>query len=351
MSSTRLRTTAAALLAALTTGRVRDARADCAPDGFASTCIAADTFWAHPGRSPFFFVGPADTVRSGAVDAGVAMTYLARPIVLNVPSADPAGAEFEAVGSVWDATLLAAFGVTSAIEVDVAMPFTLHRAGVGVSPLTDQRITSISGSSIGDVRFGGAFRLAGSPRAVRDASNVLPSSLGSALAGRLDVALPTGDESTFSGERTIVVAPALSFALDGGRWFAGAELGARLRGVSALAGSRVGPQVVTALGVGAELLPERTLSLSLEAIALPTTVAQHRLAYVASAGQREVAGSGPALVPAEWLASLRTVLASRWTASLGVGGALPLFGAADLTAPRFRFVLSASHSFDLKASR
>jgi len=75
-------------------------------------------------------------------------------------------------------------------------------------------------------------------------------------------------------------------------------------------------------------------------MALPTTVAQHQLAYVAATGRREIVGSGTALVPAEWHASARVLFTPSLSASAGAGGALPFFGAADLTAPRFRFVLS-----------
>lgn len=326
----------------MTAASVRGARADCSSETHVSTCIVADAFWPHPGAGPFAFVAPADTTASGAAAGGLTATYVARPVVLTVPSADPAGAEFKAVGSMWNATALGAFGLAPWIEVDLALPFTLERSGVGVSPLTDQRTAPLSGSSLGDVRAGVAFRIL-SPAPV--------PALEPRLAARIDLALPTGDKGAFSGERTVVVAPAVSFAIEAGRLFAGAELGARLRGVGDLAGSRVGPQLLVALGAGAALLPERTLSVQLEAIALPTTVGQHQLAYVAATGRREVVGTGPALAPAEWLVSLRTSWASSFTASAGAGAALPLFGAADLTAPSFRLVLAASYSFGVSESR
>jgi hypothetical protein len=327
-----------AALATLTASSARIARADCAPANHLSTCIVADTFWPRAGVGPFAFVAPADTAARAQIAAGLAATYLARSIVLAVPSADPGGAEFDAVGSLWNVTLLGSLGVASGIEADVALPFALHRSGVGVSPLADQRITALTGSSFGDLRLGAAFRL------LRSASE---PALAHRVAARIELAVPTGDPSAFSRERTVVVAPSLSGEIEAGRWFAGAELGVRLRGVSDLAGARVGPQVLVAFGVGAALLAQRALAIQLEAIALPTTVRQDRLAYVSSAGQREVIGSGPALVPAEWLVSLcaRELFAPSWTASLGAGGALPLFGAADLTAPSFRLVLSTRYAF------
>jgi hypothetical protein len=338
----RLRTTAAVVLASATLACAPNARAECTADTHVSTCIAADTFWAHPAPGPFSFVAPADTLASGAIAAGLTATYVARPIVLDVPSADPAGAEFEAVASQLDATLLGAYGVAPGIEADVALPVTLARSGVGVSPLTDQRTTALSGSSFGDVRAGAAFRMLRAPP---------EQGLGFRVAARLDLALPTGDKQAFAGERTLVVAPAVSGVLESGRWFAGAELGARLRGANDLAGSRVGSQLLVALGAGASLLDQGALSVQIEAIALPTTAAQHQLGYVAASGQREVVGSGTALVPAEWLLSLRALFTPSISANAGAGGALPFFGASDMTAPRFRLVLALRFAFAASDAR
>jgi hypothetical protein len=319
--------------AALVAPRAR--AADCSPPNHLSTCIQADAFWPHPGAGRFAFVGSADTVAPGAVTLGFAATYLARPIVLDVPTADPSGAEVEAVGSMWDVALLGAVGISSALELDIALPLTLHRSGFGVSPLADQRLRPLSGAALGDIRLGGTLRLL--------RSGEEPSY---GLAARLDAVLPSGDDGAFSGEPSLAVVPAFSGEIRGGRWFAGAELGARLRPVSDLAGTRVGPELLIAVGAGAVLIPDDVLSVELEAQALPALSGQRELAFVPGEGQREAMGSNPLLMPAEWLASLRAGLTPEWAASLGAGGGLPLFGAGDLTAPSFRLVLRATYTLD-----
>jgi hypothetical protein len=311
------------------------AHADCTPPSHVSTCIDADTFWPHAGSGPFAIVGSAETLAPGAVGVGFVATYLARPIVLQVPSADPAGAEFRAVGSVWDATLLGALGLGSGFEAELALPMALYRSGTGVSALTDQQPTALAHWAMRDVRLGAALQLVHGP----------PDPMTYGLLGRVELALPTGDEASFSGDGSVVLIPSIAGRLRDGRFFGGAELGARLRGVNELAGTRVGSQLLIALGAGAALLPEERLSLALEAIALPSTLAQQQVAFVYADGQRQVVGTGPALVPAEWLASVRTAgLVRNWSASVGAGGALELFGAGDMTAPSFRFMLSLAYA-------
>jgi hypothetical protein len=207
---------------------------------------------------------------------------------------------------------------------------------VGISPLSDQRTTAHGGTTMRDVRLGLALRLLRPPT----------SADRSGLSARLELALPTGDESSFAGDRSLVAIPALSGELSLGIFFAGAELGARLRQVSELAGSRVGPQMLMAIGAGATLLSDDLLSVELEAVALPTTVSQDRVAFVAASGQRQTVGHGPALVPAEWLASVRTaaLFARTCSATIGIGGPLELFGAADLTAPSIRLLVSMTYA-------
>jgi hypothetical protein len=323
-------------------------RADCT--SHVSTCMDADTLWPRAGDGAFLLVAPPTTVSTGAAAMSLVTTYLARPVIFNVPSADPSGAEFEAVGSAWDATLLGALGIAPGFEADLAVPLTLYRTGVGVSPLSEQETRPLRRAAMRDVRLGVAVDFVGllergptdddEEEQGEDADQVAYRA-----AGRLEVALPTGDDGSFDGDQSIVVVPAISGELRAGRFFAGAELGARLRAVSELAGSRIGPQAVISVGAGASVIPGDALDVALEAIALPTTVAQEQVAYVAATGQRQRVGTAPALVPAECLFSARTAgLLPGWSARAGVGTSLRLFGAADLTAPSFRFVFSLTYT-------
>src|SRR4051812_8812259 len=90
------------------------ARAACDPG--LSTCIDADTFWPHAGPAYFSNVGgPALTPR-GAFGFGWIPTYLARPIVLLVPSTQTSGTEVTAAHYRLDATFLFSYGLTDRIE-------------------------------------------------------------------------------------------------------------------------------------------------------------------------------------------------------------------------------------------
>jgi hypothetical protein len=123
--------------------------------------------------------------------------------------------------------------------------------------------------------------------------------------------------------------------------YVGLEIGARVRPTTEVIGARVGPQLVTAVGVGYDFLPTRDLlTATLEAWALPTFSQQHALtvqpggAYVSSA-------DGQYIAPAEWQLSARTAPLPGGDLSIqaGGGGAIPLTGDTAITTPRFRFTL------------
>jgi hypothetical protein len=166
------------------------------------------------------------------------------------------------------------------------------------------------------------------------------------LTARFELALPTGDESSFAGDRSFVGIPSLSGDFRRGPFMAGAELGARIRKTSDLSGSRVGPELVIALGIGAELRESDKLSLHLEAIALPNLVAQEQLAFVPGTDERVATGSRPLLMPAEWQASIRTaeLFGGDASLSLGGGGSLGLTGESGITSPSYRFTLAIRYA-------
>jgi len=315
----------------------RPALADCAPPTHLSTCIEADTFWPRPGPASFAFVGATDTTARGRFGFGLVTTYLARPIVLLVPSAAPDGTEVTAVDHLWNTTFLFSYGLTERLEVGVALPLTLYRTGTGVSSIASQQTQPLSHTAMRDARVGASYRLLG--RAPADPPELF------ALAARMELALPTGAASSFAGDSSVVVMPSFAGDVRFDRFIAAAELGARIRKTSDLLGSRVGPELVTALGLGAELLANGALSTSLEAIALPTLVAQYDLA-LAGTSERVAASSRPPLVPAEWQASVRTaaLMNGDLSLSLGGGGPITFTGETGITTPKYRFVLSVRYA-------
>jgi hypothetical protein len=160
------------------------------------------------------------------------------------------------------------------------------------------------------------------------------------------VALPTGDEASFNGDRTAVAIPSLAAEFRRAMLVVGGEVGARLRGTSDLAGTRIGSQLAISFGMGSDLLPDRMLGILIEAIALPTLVDQHELSPVSPPSARSIVGDRRFLMPTEWLASLRTagLMSGNLSLSLGAGGSLGLTGESGATSPSFRAMLSVRYA-------
>jgi hypothetical protein len=313
------------------------ARAECVPRSHLSTCIDADTLWPHPGPAYFGFVGSTDTTEGGQVGFGLVTSYAARPLILMVPSTQPTGTEVPAVDDLWDMTFLFSLGLTDRIELGAALPMTLGRSGTGVSMLTSQVPSEIPRTTMRDVRLGATFGL--TPRASEYPGNAW------GVATRFELSLPTGDESSFAGDRSLVGAPSIAADFRSGPFMAAGELGARLRETSELAGSRVGSQVVIALGVGAQLRESDKLSLHLEAMALPSVVGQNELGLDGDTGKRIATASRSPLVPAEWQVSVRSaeLMNGDLSASLGLGSAIGL-GDSPVTAPSLRMIFAIRYA-------
>jgi hypothetical protein len=314
-------------------GSPSSARAACDPG--LSTCIDADTFWPHAGPAYFSNVGGTALTPHGAFGFGWITTYLTRPIVLLLPSTQTGGTEVTAVNYRLDATFLFSYGLTDRIEATLAVPVALYQTGTGISALTSQSSRSIDRTAMRDVRAGAAFALL-----------VPPPRGGFSLASRLELALPTGDESSFNGDRTTVMLPSFAAEYRRSGLVLGGEFGARLRGTSDLFGTRVGSQLAFSLGIGGEILSEDRLAVVLEAMILPTLVAQHELSPVVLNQDRAVSGDRNALMPTEWLASLRTaaLMSGDMAVSFGAGGSLGLTGESGATSPSFRLVLGLRYA-------
>jgi outer membrane protein OmpA-like peptidoglycan-associated protein len=302
------------------------ARAEgCQPSNGLSTCVDADNLWPHAGAGPFLSIGSTQTVPESKVSFGLVGSYLSRPIGLRVSSPDPAGATSYAIDNALDASFLFAVGITDRLELSAVAPITLFQNGDGLSGVLGTK-DEIPRSVIRDLRFGlalGILRrpLTGVPR-------------GAALTGRMDFAIPSASKGSFAGAATATAAPSLVFDYRLGRLDLSAELGARLRGESAVGNAVFGSQLSSAVGGSFDVLPAHLLTASAEVFALygfssQGTTAQDRL---------DGRASGHALVPAEWIvsASSAPLLGGDVMFTLGGGGTLPLSGEVGLTSPRVR---------------
>ena len=294
------------------------------------TCIDADTLWPHPGAARFQSVGATETTAPGEFAVGLIGTYLRKPIVLRAASPNPSGTDVPAIDHMVDANFLWAYGLTSDLEFSLAMPVTLFQNGTGVSAFTGSRTLDVPRTSVRDFRFGAAYAVL--PRARAFPGNPF------ALTTRLEVSAPVGDQDWFGGDRGFVLSPYVASDVRLGSFYAGAEVGARVRKTTNLAGARVGSQGFIALGAGYDILPAELLSAGLEAFALPTLVGQEDLSRDPDTQQIVAESASRKLVPAEWMATVRSAPTKDGDVSFSLSGgsALPLTDAA-VTAPQYRF--------------
>jgi OOP family OmpA-OmpF porin len=318
----------ALLVAMMAEGR---ARADCT--GILSPCIDDDILWPHAGPSRFVWIGAAQTVAPRQLAFGLVSTYLSRPVVLHTSSPGGGGTDQAAIDNQVNGSFLWAYGVTERLELDFAFPITYYQDGAGVAPITGGN--TLKNSAIRDLRFGFSYALLRHERVAPGD----PRANGPGVVGRLDVVAPSGDHTQLAGERSGVFEPNVAGDWRFGRFYAAGELGLRLRPATQLLGARVGTQIVTALGVGFDVLPRELLSAQLEAWALPTTDQQ---ADVTLAGNvYSSTPNGQFIVPAEWQLSVRTapIHAGDFSILAGGGGGIPLTNEGSITTPRFRFTL------------
>jgi len=296
------------------------AHAQCRAPGQFSACFDADPIWPSASASRLVLVSPATVTATGRVLLGVAATHGTRLVTLEVPAPDPAGRELSIVRRVSTLTLVSAVGLGAGSEATLSIPWTATQQGLGLDGIRSQTGEALPQHPLRDPRLGFASEL-WRYRAVAEAT----------LGTRYTLVLPIGNEQALAGERGIVGAPALTMELQIGRFFAGVETGARLRQPTQLANARLGTQLVTAAGIGLEVVAEDRLTLSAEAFLAPTLVEQPE--------------AGSALAPAEWMISASaTPLGSKGPSLvLGGGGGLPLSTNPDsslvgMTSPALRIV-------------
>lgn len=316
---------------------------DCTPRTRLSPCFDADTLWTPAAPSPFVTIPSSKALPRGSYALGLALSYASEPVTLRTLAPDPSGRTVLVVDDVVDASVAAAYSPARHLELGIVVPTALYRTGTGLSGVTSQSGPALTAAALRDVRIGAGHDLVLHPHSDDDFRFT-------AMA-RLDLALPTGDEDAFAGESGPVLAPSVTLGLGNRRVFFGAEEGARVRKAVDFGGSRLGTQLISSLGANAELTPDGSLSLSLEAWILPNFLSTRRTL------PDGVVVTGGALVPAEWMATAWTRL-SQWTLSLGGGSAIPLSSEtrraldgtettdhfAGVTTPRFRLVLTVRYS-------
>lgn len=240
---------------------------------------------------------------AGSLSLALAGVYQHEPLVLQAPSPDPEGRSVPLVEHVVDTQALFATGLGAGFEFTSALRLVTYQEGSGIDAARSRSESSLAPSAIRDPIFGFAYALfASSPLARRYA-----------LKLRSDFSLPLGDPESFASEPGAVLAPALTFQWEAGRFNVTADLGLRLRPSVTLADVRYGDQVSAAAGVSVEIVRE-TLSVAAEASALPS------LEPSASTPDAAEVRS----IPAEWALSLSLHWSKTYSLLVGAGGGLPL---------------------------
>ncbi len=310
-------------------------------------CINSDNLWVHPGASHFVAIGGTETAKAGQSGFGLVLGYQSRPVVLRVFSPGPPGTDQNAIDNQVNATFLWNLGITDRLELGAALPVTLGQGGAGLGPIT-AATAPLKGTVLRDLRFGVAFAVIPRARVDVDATNAQskaqPAGNAFAVTARFEMSAPTGDGQAFAGERGAVLVPSIAADYRRGRFFAGSELGLRLRGTSELLGARIGSQAVVGLGFGVDILPKELLAAAAEVRMLPGFVSQGDVVQV---GGRFSSQSNDRLAaPAEWAVSVRS--APFFGGDLGFqlsgGSAIPLADDSALTNPRFRFTLGVRYA-------
>ncbi len=236
----------------------------------------------------------AATVGLGA--ASLSAGFRLEPAVVNVPSPNRHGRDVNVLRHATDVTLALSAGIGSGLELTLVVPAGLYQRGAGIKGVTHQAAPPIAAQALHDPRAGLGFEL---PRPLPWLEGKL----------RLELSLPLGSRDALTGGASVVTSPSVVWLAQAGGFFAGAELGVRLRRPQELYGSRLGSQAALLAGVGYELGRPR-VAFTAEAYALPSLVRAARASYT----------------PAEWLAGVRYTPAAlpRLTLALSGGSGIPL---------------------------
>jgi OmpA-OmpF porin, OOP family len=321
----------AVLAAAL--GVASKAHADpCQAAPYVSTCVNADNLWPHAGPQVFATVGGVDTVQIDHFAFALVTDYQSRPIVFNTPLG-PGSTPQYGIDNQANGNFLWAIGLTRRLELDFALPITFAQSGSGAAAVTGSNVP-LHDTAVRDIRFGFAYQLA--PHSMADPQH------GFGLTARFEVSAPNGDRDQYAGDATAVFSPSVAADYRAGRWFAGLELGARIRPDEQVQGAVVGPQATVALGLGYDLLKrEKLLGVMIEARSLPTFATQYDAPVPGTSPQP----SSNVLAPTEWMLSARSspFATEDLSITLGGGGAITS-GESAFTAPRFRFLLGLRYA-------
>lgn len=235
------------MLAAAVCGSVGAGHAQSTPPNDAA--FAVQLFDYAIGPRTFLTVTDADVAVKEQISADVLLTVLTNPLVIyNVDpiTQDVLDERSEVVRTLIAGELMAAYGLTSALQVGVGLPIVFSISGDGLDPATAMPDESgLQATGFGDLRAEVKYRFwrSGALRVAGIGTLTLPTSFG---AGG----------SAFLGDDLPSLRGKLAGQWSNGRFSAGANIGLIVQKPRALYASEVGPQI-TYGGAGAVAVNKR----------------------------------------------------------------------------------------------
>jgi uncharacterized protein (TIGR03382 family) len=276
----------------------------------AAGSVRADGFDAELSRpatssTGYFTQESATVLPHGELDLGAWLDFARDPLIARDPQTGDELMNGNIVENRLGMQLTAGYGVTRWLEVGAALPVVLAQNG-DVSLLMKG---SLSTTSLGDLCAFGKAR-------IWSAGEL-------SLAGALDLTVPSGDSTSFTGTSTPSARPRAIVGWQHDAISAAFDAGFRFQGSTTIGGLTVGDEVTLGGAASYAVIPSRVWVLGEAFLAI------------------DVEG-GPHDVPAEWLVGGRAVVSGPWRAQLALGEGL----GQGVTSPAFEAVASMSYLAD-----
>jgi len=311
-------------------GRARAEPDPCDPNATVSPCFDADALWLPTGATHFSTLPSARPLATSASTLlfGAGVAY--RPALFEVPSPDPEGREVHVVDVTTTLTIGVGFGLGDGFSVSAELPLVPYQTGTGTEGVTAQQAPPLGSAAVRDPRLGVAWTALGA-----NPDDAI------ALAARLELVPPLGDEDVLAGAAGTTLAPGIAFEAETGRFIFGSEASLRLRRAVDFGTVRKGSEAALGAGAALNVLSAPRLSVGLEAWIRPGL-----------AGTPAGADPDALDLPAEWLASSVFAWDPKGPFSLAAAGGsgLPLSKGSSasgdgewfsgVTAPAFRALVA-----------
>jgi outer membrane protein OmpA-like peptidoglycan-associated protein len=284
------------------------------------TSIDVQNYRPSPGPGNYLGVMGSDVAPHVQIGFTLDFNYQHKPLVFESDDGDVVS---EAVK--YQATLdfLWALGLFNVLQIGVALPVVIAQDGQGLSELSEDA-TKLSTTAIRDLRLHLKGRLLGGGKLGGGKGGIDRDGPGLALSVALSV--PTGNDESFAGDRTVTVDPVLVFDYRIKFFKFALNAGVRVRQMSRVADFDMGHQLLYGAGLGFMLVDKRL----------------HLLAEFE--GGYNLNGDSPTSIriPMEARAAVGWAFLKGKDLQLLVGGGMG-FGQAP-TVPQFRVLLSLRYA-------